>query len=186
MKYDLKNEKIAVHCQTSEEAKKVVHKMLKSGIELQDDVSKNETIGFFKLGSAFFFSDYQCKIDSWEDREAAMEQGYKIIPASEYLSQFEEVPKYGDKVWGRDSEEDEWDKDSFIFACFIDEVCCVFLNEDEKHDFENKGCQFSLIKFNHYRTTDPAKDLPTLSLQEIADLKGVSIEQAKEMINKLK
>lgn len=71
------------------------------------------------------------------------------------------LPKYGDKIWVRDSEKDGWQE--AIFAVFINGVCCTFRIKESKMGFED-NTSFSLAPYNHYRLTDPALDKKTLEL----------------------
>lgn len=181
MKYDLKKEKIVVHCQTLEEAEKVQEKGLELGL------CAVTLIKLFKEGRRHFvikenYIEYGKNKYDWE------EEGYQIIPASEYLSQFgcisneimEEVPKYGDKVWVRDSEDEEWSE--LIFAGFIDDQVCVFYSHEQRKLFESRNGSFVLLPYSHYRTTDPGLDKKVLelTLSEIAEKLGVDEVKIKK------
>lgn len=171
MKYDLKNEKIAVHCKTLEEAEKVVDKMLECGHE---EKFKGRSVEWFKEeGERAYFIKEDNTIDAINPNFFAWHTN-EIIPASEYLSQFEEVPKYGDKVW--DENGGKW-----VVAGLINGYLCVFSDDEEKKAFEHGGV-FGLLPLKNYRTTDPALDKKVLELtkeeaqKELAKLKGVEIK----------
>lgn len=88
MKYDLKKEKIAVHCQTLEEAEKVLDKLK----ELGANPLHNASYYFHFEGKKLCFR-YFSEIFTYDNKENYIYNGFKIITASEYLSQFEEAQK---------------------------------------------------------------------------------------------
>lgn len=171
MKYDLKKEKIAVHCQTFDEAYKSLSYAIKLGFKLYETTNIHNEVGGIKE-YPYFIIDSDDKIDWYKHKEGVEQDGYQIITASEYLSQFEEVLKYGDKVWDENGNER-------IFAGFINGICCVFDNIKEKEDFEKGDVYFCITPLKHYRTTDPALDKKVLELtkeeaqKELTKLKGV-------------
>jgi hypothetical protein len=90
----------------------------------------------------------------------------------ELVSTIEKEPVYGQEVWVRDSEDEEWREE--IFFTVVNDINCTFQSFKQKEHFElNKG--FAITSWKHLRTTDPALDKTTLklTLQEIAEKYGV-------------
>ena len=94
MKYDVKKEKIAIHCPTKKLAEKVIDKFIELGVNNCDESNKkdwgveNEVTCFRGYANEF----------GYDNEYFYQKNGYQIIPAQEYLDSFEWIPKRGDMV----------------------------------------------------------------------------------------
>jgi len=90
MKYDVKKEKIAIHCPTKELAEKVIDKFIELGVEIKATwwPSYEEETCFRAYYNVF----------GYEKQYFYQENGYKIITAQDYLDSFEWIPKRGEMV----------------------------------------------------------------------------------------
>ena len=90
MKYDVKTEKIAIHCPTKELAEKVFKKFIELGVEICDESDKNY-LNYTHLRG--YTNDF-----GYDNGYYYQKNGYQIIPAQEYLDSFEWIPKRGEMV----------------------------------------------------------------------------------------
>lgn len=157
---DLKKEKIAIKPESQDEANKVVDKLVEMGYNINNAFTDPKI--WFQDSDKTLYRITEIGSILWLYTSVdAIEQGYSIITAKEFFSWFEEAkPKYGDKVWVRDSEKNEWKEGEFLG--FIGSTCTAVFKE-----------VFLFGNFKYYRTTDPANAVLTVSLEEVAEKFGV-------------
>jgi len=94
MKYDVKKEKIAIHCPTKDLAKKVIDKFIELGVGHCDESNKND---WSIENEVTCFRGYTNDF-GYDDKDYYQKNDYQIIPAQKYLDSFEWIPKRGEMV----------------------------------------------------------------------------------------